>query len=153
MDVARVPQFEVLLQGSVTLASFGAMAPGVRGLGLTRSMRETLPGAPARILADKQQGATMTTEAFAVMARKHWKKWLPRKWKALVASGQAEVAIRTATQTANKEMLELMQAGYPETAAEEVVKAEYILLKPEPETVAPDAEDHAREKAYRKAMR
>jgi hypothetical protein len=54
---------------------------------------------------------------------------------------------------ANKEMLELMQAGYPETAAEEVVKAEHILLKPEAEEVAPDAEDLARERAYRKSMR
>jgi hypothetical protein len=95
----------------------------------------------------------MATATFAAMARKHWKKWRPREWKALVESGQADAAVLAAAQRANKEMLELMKAGYPETAAEEVVKAEHILLKPEAEEVAPDAEDLAREKAYRKSMR
>ena len=95
----------------------------------------------------------MATEMFAAMARKHWKKWRPKEWKELVESGQADAAVLAAAQRANREMLELMRTGYPETAAEEVVKAEYILLKPEAATVAPDAEDLARERAYRKAMR
>jgi hypothetical protein len=95
----------------------------------------------------------MTTEAFAAMARNHWKKWLPRKWKALMESGQAEAEVRAAAQMAQQEKLRLMKMGAQEHEADEIVRAEFLLLKPEPEADAPDAEDRAREKEYARAMR
>jgi hypothetical protein len=73
----------------------------------------------------------MTTEAFAAMARNHWKKWLPKKWAALKESGELEASIRAAAQMATDEKRRLMAAGYQEHEADEVVKAELILLPPE----------------------
>ena len=92
----------------------------------------------------------MTTEAFAAQARKHWKEWLPQKWRALREAGGAESAVRAAAQQAQAMKLDLMQAGYQEHEADEVVLAEYILLRPEPEEM--DAEDLEREREYRKMM-
>ena len=74
----------------------------------------------------------MTTEAFAAMARSHWKRWLPNKWAALKAAGEAEAAVRAAAAQAQQEKLQLMQAGAQEHEADEIVRAEYLLLKPEP---------------------
>ena len=73
----------------------------------------------------------MTTEAFQAEIKKHWKKWLPAKWKELQAEGRIESATLAVAQMAQQEKQRLMQSGFPEFAADEVVRAEYILLKPE----------------------
>jgi len=95
----------------------------------------------------------MTTEAWAAMARKHWKEYLPKKWKALQESGETQAAVMAAAQQAQAHKLQLMKAGFQEHEADEVVRAEYILLKPEPEASGEDAEDRAREAAYQKMMK
>ena len=94
----------------------------------------------------------MTTEAWAAMARRHWKEYLPKKWKALQESGETEAAVRAAAQQAQTHKLQLMRAGYQEHEADEVVRAEYILLRPEPEASGEDEEDLAREAAYQQSM-
>jgi hypothetical protein len=81
----------------------------------------------------------MTTEAFAAEIRHHWKKWLPRKWKELVDSGRMMAETMAVAQMAHQEKMRLMRAGYQEHEADEVVRAEFILLKPEPKLVAPRA--------------
>ncbi|MBK8638619.1 MAG: hypothetical protein IPN92_10140 [Chromatiaceae bacterium] len=73
----------------------------------------------------------MSTLEFQSEIKRHWKKWLPKKWRALVEAGTVEEETLAVAQMAQQEKLSLMQAGYPETAADEVVRAEYILLKPE----------------------
>ena len=86
----------------------------------------------------------MTTEAFAAEIRHHWKKWLPRKWKALEASGRMEAEIMAVARMANDEKMRLMRAGYQEHEADEVVRHEYILLKPEPKLRTPRAKQAAK---------
>ena len=81
----------------------------------------------------------MTTAQFESEIRRHWKKWLPRKWKELEASGRMGAEILAVAQMANQEKMRLMRAGYQEHEADEVVRHEYILLKPEPKLRAPRA--------------
>jgi hypothetical protein len=95
----------------------------------------------------------MTTEAWASMARKHWKEYLPKKWAALQANGETQAAVMAAAQQAQEMKAQLMQSGFQEHEADEVVRAEFILLKPEPEASGEDDEDRAREAAYQKTMR
>ena len=73
----------------------------------------------------------MTTEAFAAEIRHHWKKWLPKKWRELEASGRMQAEIMAVARMANDEKMRLMRAGYQEHEADEVVRHEYILLRPE----------------------
>jgi hypothetical protein len=94
----------------------------------------------------------MTTEAWAAMARKHWKEYLPKKWKELQERGETQAAVMAAAQQAQAHKMQLMRAGYQEHEADEVVRAEFILLKPEPEASGEDDEDRAREAAYQQSM-
>lgn len=75
-------------------------------------------------------------------ARKHWAKWLPKKAAELKASGQWEVATQDAATEAMAEMQKLMQMGFQEHEAEEVVLQKLILLPPEPKASVP-AEERA----------
>lgn len=94
----------------------------------------------------------MTTQAFAAMARRHWKEWLPNRWAALQASGQTEAAVLAAAQAAQKEKQALMRAGSQEHEADEVVRAQFILLPPELEAENPDPELEAKEQEYQAMM-
>lgn len=74
----------------------------------------------------------MSAERYAAMARKHWSKWLPERTAELKADGDWESTLRVRGQWAAERVVELMQQGYPQFAAEEVALSEFILLKPEP---------------------
>ncbi|CAN7245912.1 hypothetical protein LJR175_001014 [Variovorax sp. LjRoot175] len=65
------------------------------------------------------------------MARKHWATWLPKKVAALKADHELEQALQTAGKLAQERVVELMQQGFQQHEAEEVVLSELILLKPE----------------------
>ncbi|MDM0051410.1 hypothetical protein [Variovorax sp. J22R115] len=73
----------------------------------------------------------MSAENYAAMARKHWTKWLPRKVAALKADGDLESTLQTVGKQAQARLLELMQQGFREHEADEVVRSEFIQLKPE----------------------
>jgi hypothetical protein len=96
----------------------------------------------------------MTTEAFAAKARRHWKEWLPQKTAQLKALGTFEEAVRYAAAEANKQKLTLMQAGFQEHEADEIVLKEWILLDPEPDRLdeEEDEEDEEREREYQELM-
>ncbi|MNK61522.1 hypothetical protein D3C87_806830 [compost metagenome] len=74
----------------------------------------------------------MSAGRYAAMARKHWTKWLPEKVAELKAAGDWESTLQTRGKWAAERVLELMQQGFPQFAAEEVALSELILLKPEP---------------------
>jgi len=71
------------------------------------------------------------THVLAARAREHWAEWLPAKTRSLKASGIFSTETKKAAVQAQKEILELMQAGYQEHEAGEVVLPKYILLPPE----------------------
>jgi len=75
----------------------------------------------------------MSAQRYAMMARKHWAKWLPKKVAALKAEGQLEPTLQAVGKQAFEQVLELMQQGFQQHEAEEVALHELILLKPEPE--------------------
>lgn len=72
------------------------------------------------------------SEHYAAMARKHWKKWLPKRTAALKAEGEFEASVQVAGRQARERVDELMARGYQLHEAEEVAFAEFILLRPEP---------------------
>lgn len=73
----------------------------------------------------------MGAPRYATMARKHWATWLPKKVAALKADHELEQALQTAGKLAQERVVELMQQGFQQHEAEEVVLSELILLKPE----------------------
>ena len=98
----------------------------------------------------------MSAQRYAAMARKHWSKWLPKKVAQLKADGDWESTLQTRGKWAAERVLELMQQGFPQFAAEEVALSELILLKPEPEAeMEPWEREELRklEADYRKMMR
>ncbi|MBR1156280.1 hypothetical protein [Bradyrhizobium sp. JYMT SZCCT0428] len=66
-------------------------------------------------------------------ALRHWKEFLPEKFKELQATGMLEAETNAAANMATDEIISLMQQGYQEHEAREVALPNYILLKPEPE--------------------
>lgn len=79
----------------------------------------------------------MSAERYVAMARKHWTQWLPKRVKQLKADGDWESTLRVVGVRAQERLLELMQQGFRQHEAEEVVLHELILLKPEPEAEMP----------------
>lgn len=61
----------------------------------------------------------------------HWKEWRPNVVKDLRASGSWEIVRRKTAERAHKHQWMLMEQGYPDWAAEEVVLKEHVLLPPE----------------------
>lgn len=75
----------------------------------------------------------MSAQKYAMMARKHWTKWLPSKVADLKAEGQLEATLQTVGKQAAAMVLELMEQGFQQHEAEEVALSELVLLKPEAE--------------------
>lgn len=93
-------------------------------------------------------------QALATKARKHWETWLPAKTADLKAAGQFEEAVQGAAALAQQQISQLMQQGYQQHEAEEVVLRELILLAPEAGAEESDeerAELAELEAAYQKA--
>lgn len=94
-------------------------------------------------------------EHLKAMARRHWTQYLPAKVAELKKQGRLEAALTVAARRASERIQELMAQGYQAHEAEEVARAEYLLLKPEP---PPEDDWEARELAelerqYRAQMR
>lgn len=74
-------------------------------------------------------------------AIRHWREWLPNRYKELVEANELVTAAAAAAAGAAREIRELMQAGARLDEAEEVVLPKWILLPPEePDTEDPDWE-------------
>lgn len=82
----------------------------------------------------------MSVEKYAAMARRHWTRWLPKKVKELKVTGQWEQALQQVGKQANQRVMELMQQGFQQHEAEEVIQHELLLLKPEPDAKETQAE-------------
>jgi hypothetical protein len=65
-------------------------------------------------------------------ARDHWTRWLPAKVAALRQERRLEESLQGAANLAQKEIEDLLAAGYRVHEAEEVALPHHILLPPEP---------------------
>lgn len=72
--------------------------------------------------------------------RRHWTEWLPKKVADLKAENQYEIAVQTTALAAQQRIENLMRAGYPDFAAEEVALSELVLLPPEKDAELEDWE-------------
>ena len=87
---------------------------------------------------------------YVQMARNHWTKHLPKKVAELKAEGMLQDALQTAAIQATDRVVELMQLGYRHHEAEEVARAEFLILPPE-ETEWEDSDledDEAQDSQY-----
>jgi len=74
----------------------------------------------------------MTREELASKIRQHWRKWLPKKHLALKESGRLMEESNSLAMRAHQRWVELVERGYQDHEADEVVNAEYVYLeKPE----------------------
>ena len=97
----------------------------------------------------------MNLAQLAMKAREHWAMWLPEKTAELKKEGMFELATQAVAVAAMKEADVLEMQGYTETAAEEVVLKQFILLPPEPgaELLDWEAEELAeKERQYQEFM-
>jgi hypothetical protein len=78
--------------------------------------------------------------AYGLMAKSHWQKFCPRRYRQLEAEGRLEEMLFEAQETTLDEMEILtrkmereqqMTPGQAQTAAWELVREKYILLPPE----------------------
>lgn len=82
----------------------------------------------------------MSVPELTALARKHWAQWLPEKTRELEAQGIFSAETQKAAVQAQAEISELMQSGYQEHEAREVVLPQYILLPPEDDAAVDEAE-------------
>lgn len=91
----------------------------------------------------------------AKKAIRHWKEWLPNRYRELVEANQLLTAAEAAAKGAAQEIRELMDAGARLDEAEEVVLPKWILLPPEETDEEAEAEptptELEKERAERKA--
>lgn len=74
-------------------------------------------------------------------AIRHWREWLPNRYRELLEANELVTAAAAAAAGAAREIKELMQAGARLDEAEEVVLPKWILLPPEePDPEEPDWE-------------
>ena len=90
----------------------------------------------------------------AKKAIRHWKEWLPNRYRELVEANQLLTAAEAAAKGAAQEIRELMDAGARLDEAEEIVLPQLILLKPEKGAWKEvEEEEAAREAQHQKMMR
>ncbi len=65
------------------------------------------------------------------MAREHWKEFLPRRYAEFEAAGKLDEALRAAAEQTYLEMSQLEESGFQPDEAFQMVREEYLLLKPE----------------------
>lgn len=66
------------------------------------------------------------------MARRHWTQFLPQKVEKLREQGMLEASLMIATRNVNERLQELREQRYRTHEAQEVARAEFIMLLPEP---------------------
>ena len=74
-----------------------------------------------------------TLVALESKAAHHWRNFLPAMTSELKAASQWESRLRYVALAAHEEIKNLMDQGYKEHEAEEVVLPQLILLRPEPD--------------------
>ena len=74
----------------------------------------------------------MNAQGFSQQARRHWTRFLPSKVKELREEGNLEASLQAVGRMAQARMTELMVQGYQQHEAEEVARAELVILPPEP---------------------
>jgi len=85
-------------------------------------------------------------EELKAKAANHWRRWLPKKWAALVAEDRVDEELTISATQAEKAIRQWMDGGARLDEAEEIVLPEIILLKPEPKARTP--EEKMLEKEY-----
>jgi len=93
----------------------------------------------------------MSKQTFAAKIRKNLTDWHPKLTAELKAAGTFEANVQARAKMAQERMVELMNQGYRETEAEEVVNSELVHRKPEADAeVSPEErrELDALEKEY-----
>ena len=94
----------------------------------------------------------MSKQTFATKIRKNLMEWHPKLTKELKAAGTFEANVQAQAKMAQERLLELMNQGYREHEAEEVVNSELVHRKPEAGAEVDPAEKReldALEKQYR----
>jgi len=76
-----------------------------------------------------------TIPQLETLAKYHWKEWRPKQYEELRRSGDLREELRKAAKKAHKEIMKLLQSGYQNHEAEEIVLTRYILLAPEQEVL------------------
>lgn len=66
-------------------------------------------------------------------ALRHWEQWRPKMVAEMREAGTLNAEAQKASKEAARQVAQLMQNGYQQHEAEEVVLPGYILLTPEPE--------------------
>ncbi len=69
--------------------------------------------------------------AYADMANDHWKEHRPKMYQALKKSHELIPALKAAQKRTSDEMCDLIQKGFQEHEAWEIVKENYVLLPSE----------------------
>ena len=95
----------------------------------------------------------MANPQYVSLARKHWTQHLPSKVAELRQEGMLEQALQIAANQTQERILELMEQGYRHHEAEEVARAEFLLLPPEVDEAEDDEELAEMERAFREQMR
>lgn len=73
----------------------------------------------------------MSKQTFASKIRRNLTQWHPALTRELRESGQLEATVQARAKRAQERLLELMEQGYREHEAEEVVNSEIVNLRPE----------------------
>ena len=67
------------------------------------------------------------------MVKKHWREFCPQKAKELKATGKLEAEAHRVSLLAQTKKAELLQEGYRDFEADEVITREILLANPEPD--------------------
>lgn len=67
-------------------------------------------------------------EGFRRQIERHWKEYLPKKYRALKQSGQLEEAVREAAVLTGNALADLLHKGLPYNQAWELVREEWAFL-------------------------
>ena len=76
-----------------------------------------------------------TIQQLKELAIDHWSEWRPKFVKDLIKHNRLQTVALAAATKASEEIRELMEQGYQNHEAEEVVMPKYILRPPEPEVI------------------
>jgi hypothetical protein len=87
------------------------------------------------------------------MASDHWTKHRPKTVEKLRKQGVLAEALQLAAKQATERVVELMQQGFRHHEAEEVARAEFLILPPDQSEWEGDEELTQREQQYQESMR
>lgn len=86
------------------------------------------------------------------MASEHWEKHRPKTVSRLQQEGRLQAVLQVAAQQATDRVVELLQQGYRHHEAEEVARAEFLILPPDQSEWEGDEELAERERMHQDMM-